>query len=101
MSVLSDITQTSGTQTTTLPSWYSDAQQQLLTSGQAAATAAPSLGQTTAQQAINTLQGSNNPFTQGQNVLNTIATGAANPWNVDPTTGAVTPNTSKIGRAHV
>ena len=54
---------------------------------------APSLSQTTGQNAINTLQGPENPFTQAQGTLNQISSGAANPWIVDQSTGAVTPNT--------
>jgi hypothetical protein len=94
MSALSDLTQTSGTSTTTLPSWYDTAQQNLISSAVQNAASAPQLNQTVAQGAINTLQGQNNPFTQAGSTLNTIATGAANPWITDPTTGAVTPNTN-------
>jgi hypothetical protein len=79
---------------TTLPSWYDTAQQNIINQAGTAQQAAPSFGQTTAQGAVNTLQGPANPFTQAQGTLNQIATGAANPWIVDPTTGAVTPNTS-------
>lgn len=92
MSALSDLTQTSGASVTTLPSWYDQAQQNLLKEGQNAYAVAPQLGQTTAQQAINTLRGPANPFTQAQNTLGNIASGAANPWIVDQNTGAVTPN---------
>jgi len=94
MSALSNLTQTSGTQTTTLPDWYSTAQQNLVTGAANAAAAAPQLGQTVAQGAINTLSGPNTPFTTATNTLNTIAAGAANPWITDANTGAVTPNTS-------
>lgn len=94
MSALSSLTQTSGTSTTTLPAWYDTAQQNLVKSATAAAGAAPQLGQTVAQGAINTLSGPNNPFTQATNTLGNISAGAANPWITDPTTGAVTPNTS-------
>ena len=86
---LSDSQQTQ----TTLPSWYDTAQQNVVKGGQAALSAAPSLGQTTAQGAINTLQGAQNPFTQAQGTLNQIATGAANPWITDAS-GNVTPNTN-------
>ena len=86
---LSDSQQTQ----TTLPSWYDTAQQNVVSGGQAALGAAPSLGQTTAQGAINTLQGAQNPFTQAQGTLNHIATGAANPWITDAS-GNVTPNTN-------
>ena len=87
---LSDTQQTS----TTMPAWYDQAQQNIVQQGGQAMTNAPSLGQTTAQGAINTLQGANNPFQQAQGTLQQISSGAANPWIVDQTTGAVTPNTS-------
>jgi hypothetical protein len=88
--LLSDTQQTS----TTMPAWYDQAQQNIVSGGNTAAAAAPTLGQTTAQGAINTLQGPNNPFTQAQGTLQQISSGAANPWITDPTTGAVTPNTN-------
>jgi len=78
---------------TTMPAWYDAAQQQIVSQGTQAAGAAPQLGQTVAQGAINTLQpGAQNPFTQAQNTLQQISSGAANPWIVDQATGAVTPN---------
>ena len=75
-----------------MPAWYDQAQQAIVSQGTQAAAAAPTQGQTTAQQAINTLQGSSNPFTQAQNTLQQISTGAANPWITDAS-GNVTPNT--------
>lgn len=80
-------------ETVSLPGWYSTAQQNVLNAGQQGMQNTPTIDQTTAQGAINTLQGPNNPFVQGQNTLNTIATGAANPWLVDAS-GKVTPNTN-------
>ena len=79
---------------TTLPSWMDTAQQNVINQANTAVGGAPAFGQTTSQQAVNTLQGPNNPFTQAQGSLNTIASGAANPWIVDQTTGNVTPNTN-------
>ena len=79
---------------TTLPSGMDTAQQNVINNANAAQGAAPAFGQTTAQGAVNTLQGPNNPFTQAQGSLNTIASGAANPWIVDQTTGNVAPNTN-------
>jgi len=87
---LSDTQQTS----TTMPAWYDQAQQNIVQQGGQAMANAPTLGQTTAQGAINTLQGPNNPFSQAQSTLQQISSGAANPWITDPTTGAVTPDTS-------
>ena len=89
-SLISDTQQTQ----TTLPAWYDQAQQNIVQQGTQAAAAAPQLGQTVAQGAINTLQpGAQNPFTQAQNTLQQISSGAANPWIVDPQTGNVAPNT--------
>jgi hypothetical protein len=86
----------SGTTTTatTLPTWMDQAQQNVVNQAQTAAAGVPSLSNTVAQGAINQLSGSSNPFTTAQNTLGTIASGAANPWIVNPTTGQVTPNTS-------
>lgn len=79
---------------TTLPSWMNTAQQSVINQANTAIGQAPQFGQTTAQNAVNTLQNPNNPFTFAQNNLQEISSGAANPWNTDPTTGALTPNTS-------
>jgi hypothetical protein len=87
--LLSDSQQT----TTTLPSWYDTAQQNIVNQGQQAFTSAPQFSQTTGQQAVNTLQGPSNPFTQAQGTLQQISSGAANPWITDAS-GNVTPDTS-------
>jgi len=79
---------------TTLPSWYDAAQQNVANQATTALGAAPSFGNTVAQGAVNTLQGPNDPFAQAQANLNTIGQGAVNPWNTNPTTGQVTPNTN-------
>jgi len=81
-------------QQTTLPSWYDAAQQNIVNQAGTALGQAPNFGQTTAQNAINTLQGGNNPFSQAQTNLNAISSGAVNPFITDPTTGQVTPNTN-------
>jgi hypothetical protein len=94
MAGLNNTLQDSQQTTTTMPAWYDQAQQSIVSGGNTAAAAAPSLGQTAAQGAINTLQGPNNPFTQAQGTLQQISSGAANPWITDPNTGAVTPDTS-------
>jgi hypothetical protein len=78
---------------TTLPSWYDQAQQNVISQAGTALGQAPAFQNTTAQGAVNTLTGPANPYTQGQTALNTIASGAANPWITSPT-GQVTPNTS-------
>jgi hypothetical protein len=87
--LLSDTQQT----TTTMPAWYDQAQQNIVSGGNAAAAAAPTFGQTTQQNAVNTLQGAANPFTQAQGTLQQISSGAANPWITDAY-GNVTPNTN-------
>lgn len=86
--LMSDTQQTS----TTMPAWYDAAQQNIMTQGNAALSAAPTMANTTAQGAINTLQGPNNPFAQAQGTLQQIGSGAANPWITDAS-GNVTPNT--------
>jgi hypothetical protein len=93
MSVLSDLSTSSGTQSTTLPSWYDTAQQNIVSQAQSNAAAAPQLNQTVAQNAINQLSGSNNPFTQSSNTLNQIAQGGATPFTTNAQ-GQETPNTS-------
>jgi hypothetical protein len=90
---LNNLTQDTNVTQTTLPSWYQTAQQNIANQAGTASTAAPAFGQTVAQGAVNTLSGANNPFTQAQGTLNTIASGAANPWITDAS-GNVTPNTS-------
>lgn len=92
MSALSSLTQSTGSSTTALPSWYCTAQQNLVKGAQTAAGAAPQLCQTVAQGAINTLSNPNNAFNTASNTLGSIASGAANPW-ITGACGAVTPNT--------
>jgi hypothetical protein len=87
--LISDTQQTS----TTMPAWYDQAQQSIMSQGSAALGAAPTFGQTTAQGAVNTLQGANNPFNQAQGTLNQIASGAANPFFTNAS-GNLTPNTN-------
>jgi len=91
---LSSLISNTGVQQTTLPSWYDTAQQNVVNQATAANAAAPAPGATVAQNAVNALSGPSNMFTQAGGTLQNIASGAASPWNVNPTTGAVTPNTS-------
>jgi hypothetical protein len=81
-----------GQQTTTLPSWFDTAQQNVVTQAGNAMNAAPQPGQTVAQNAVNAL-GADNAFTQATGTLQNIASGAANPWITGPN-GQVTPNTN-------
>lgn len=92
MAGLNDLVTNKELQTTTLPSWYSNAQQNLV--NQVTGVTSPALADTAAQSAVSAF-GSGSPFTAGQNILQTIGSGAANPWLVSTdATGAqtVTPN---------
>ena len=93
MAGLSNFIANKGVQQTTLPSWYDTAQQNLVNQATTAFQGAPQLGQTVAQGAINTLTSPSTPFSQAQNTLQQISSGAANPWITSPT-GQVTPNVS-------
>lgn len=77
---------------TTMPSWYDQAQQNIVQQAGTAAAAAPTFANTAGGQAVANIQAPNNAFTQAQNALGTIASGAANPWLVDQSTGTVSPN---------
>ena len=94
MAGLSDFITNTANQTTSMPAWYDTAQQNIVNQAGTAAGAMPSLQNTVAGQAINNLSGASNPFMQAQNTLGQIATGAANPWITDTTTGQVSPNTN-------
>ena len=93
MAGLNDIISNTAQQQTTLPAWFDTAQQNVVSGAQQAYNAAPTPGQTVAQNAVNTLSGPTNPFTQAAGTLQNIATGAANPWITSPT-GQITPNTN-------
>lgn len=71
-----------------MPSWFMTAQENLV-KGTQAATPVP-LAQTTAP-AAQAAFGAQGPFATGQQILETIGTGAVNPWTVS-STGQVTPN---------
>jgi hypothetical protein len=79
---------------TSLPSWYTTAQQNIANQASQAQAASPAFSQTTGQNAVNTLTGSNTPFKQGESAVSQIASGAANPWITCSSTGQVTPNTN-------
>jgi len=93
MAGLNSLLTGTSTSQTTLPSWYDTAQQNVVNQAQAGAAAMPTLQNTVAGKAISNLSGEQNPFTQAQNVMGSIAQGAANPWITD-TSGNVTPNTA-------
>lgn len=92
MAGLSDFITNTANQTTTMPTWYDQAQQNIVSMAGTGAQNMPTLQNTVAGQAISNLQGPQNPFFQAQGTLGQIATGAANPWMVSDT-GQVTPNT--------
>jgi hypothetical protein len=92
MAGLNSLISDQGVKTTSMPSWYDAAQQNVVSGATKAAANVPSLQNTVAGQAINTLQGPNNPFQQAQSTLQQISSGAANPWITDAS-GNVTPNT--------
>lgn len=94
MAGLSDFITNKAQQTTSMPSWYDTAQQNIVNQAGTAAGNMPSLQNTVAGTAINNLSGAQNPFLQAQGTLGQIASGAANPFLTDPTTGQVTPDTS-------
>jgi hypothetical protein len=93
MAGLSKFISNEAVQSTSMPSWFDTAQQNVVNQATTAAGGVPSLQNTVAGTAINQLSGPQNPFTQAQGTLNQIASGAANPWLVS-STGQVTPNTS-------
>ena len=77
-----------------MPSWYSTAQQNLVNQATSNAANVPQLQNTVAGNDITKLNSAtSNPFTNSQNTLQSISSGAVNPWitNAD---GSVTPNTN-------
>lgn len=94
MAGLNNIISNTAQQTTTLPSWFDTAQQNVVSQAGQQYAAAPTPQQTVAQNAVNQLSGPTNAFTNAAGTLQNIATGAANPWLTNPTTGEVTPNTN-------
>ena len=94
-SALDSLTQGTASQSTTMPSWYDQAQQNVVNQATQGANAVPALQNTVAGTAINNLSNSaTNPFTQAQGTLGAIGAGATNPWTTNATTGAVSPNTN-------
>lgn len=92
MAGLNNIISNTAQQQTTLPAWFDTAQQNVVTQAGNAFAAAPAPQNTVAQNAVNALAGPENAFTQATGTLQNIASGAANPWIVNETTGQVTPN---------
>ena len=94
MAGLSDFITNKAQQTTSMPSWYDTAQQNIVNQAGAAVGQSPSLQNTVAGTAISNLSGAQNPFLQAQGTLGQIASGAANPFITNAETGQVTPDTS-------
>ena len=93
MAGLNDYISDTQTSTTTLPSWYDTAQQNIVQQATSGAAQIPQLQNTVAGGAIQNLSGAQNPFFTAQGQLSQIGSGAANPWITDAS-GNVTPNTS-------
>jgi len=94
MAGLNNIISNTAQQQTTLPTWFDTAQQNVVSGAGQAYGSAPTPQNTVAQNAVNQLSGPTNAFTNATGTLQNIATGAANPWITNPTTGQVTPDTS-------
>lgn len=92
MAGLNDFISNKSIQTTTLPAWYDAASQDIAKNAATTFAAAPKPEDTVGQKAIDILGADNNPLSVAASTAQSIATGAANPWNVDAT-GKVTPNT--------
>jgi len=92
MAGLNNLISNTAQQTTTLPSWFDTAQQNVVNAASNAFTQAPQPQNTVAQNAINAL-GPNNAFTQASGTLQNVAQGAANPW-ITGANGEVSPNTN-------
>ena len=89
---LNNLLSTSAVTQTTLPNWYNNAQQNIISGAQSATQAAPDFQNTVGQNAITNLQNPNNQFGQASNALGQISSGAANPWIVCQASGQVSPN---------
>jgi hypothetical protein len=94
MAGLNNIISNTAQQTTTMPAWFDTAQQNVVSQATGALNAAPTPQNTVAQGAVNQLSGPTNAFTNATGTLQGIASGAANPWITDASTGQVTPNTN-------
>lgn len=93
MAGLSDLVSDVGTKTTSMPTWYDTAQQQVVSGAQQAFQNAPAPGATVGQRAVEQLSGPTNAFSTASNTLQNIASGAASPWMTDAA-GNVVPNTN-------
>jgi hypothetical protein len=94
MAGLSNFITNTANQSTSMPTWYDQAQQNVVSQASTGAGNVPTLQNTVAGGAINQLSNAaTNPFNQAQSTLNQIGSGAANPWITNAATGEVSPNT--------
>lgn len=91
MAGLNDLITDKEIETTTLPSWYDQAQQRTVAKGITADS--PEIADTAAQTAVDVFADDDkSPFKTGQSILTSIGEGAANPWLVSEDQQTVTPN---------
>lgn len=93
MAGLNQLVSDVGTKTTSMPSWYDTAQQNIVSGAQQAYANAPAPGATVGQKAADILGAPTNAFSTAANTLQGIASGAASPWMTDAS-GNVVPNKS-------
>jgi hypothetical protein len=93
MAGLNNLISNTAQQSTTMPSWFDTAQQNVVAGAGTAMQQAPTPQNTVAQNAVAKMSGPDNAFTQAAGTLQGIASGAANPW-LTSSTGQVTPNTN-------
>ena len=81
---------TTKTTSTSLPQWFSNAQQNIATQAGNIYNATPQPGQTAGANMVQALTGPNDPFSTAQNTFSTVAKGATTPFNADgtPNTGS-------------
>jgi hypothetical protein len=75
--------------TETLPSWFTNAQQQAVSA--ISNVQAPAVADTAAQSAINAFGANTSPFGSAQSTLESIGSGAANPWLASGQPNTATP----------
>jgi hypothetical protein len=75
--------------TESLPSWFTNAQQQAVSA--ISNVQAPAVADTAAQSAINAFQPGTSPFGSAQSTLESIGSGAANPWLASGQPNTATP----------
>jgi hypothetical protein len=78
MAGLSNMLTNKEVSTESLPSWFTDAQQQAVSA--ISNVQAPAVANTAAQSAINAFKPATSPFGSAQSTLESIGSGAANPW---------------------